>query len=198
MTVQALLAFNVALLAALMSPGPALLVAVRTTLSAGKAAGVAMGCGLALMASVWTLMALLGLESVFRLFPSAYSIAKLAGAGYLLYLAIKTWVHARDPMVEDLRPASHAFRDGILLNLLNPKSVLFAAAVLIVVFPPGMSAVHNLLIVVNHLFVEIVFYSLLALGMSTNAVQRRYLRAKRYLDRASAVLLGALGLRLLT
>lgn len=198
MTAHTLLAFNLALLAALISPGPALLVAIRTTLSAGRAAGVAMGCGLASMASLWTLMALLGLESVFRWFPWAYSLAKIAGAGYLIYLAIGMWLRARDGVSERALPSRHAFRDGFLLNLLNPKSVLFAAAVLIVVFPAGMSTGENVAVVLNHLFIEVLFYSLLAFGMSTATVKARYLRAKLYLDRTSSVILGALGLRLLT
>ena len=72
MTIEHLIAFNLALLAAIASPRPALLMAVRTALSAGRRAGIAMGCGLGLMAAAWTLMALLGLEAIFRLFPWAY------------------------------------------------------------------------------------------------------------------------------
>lgn len=197
MTTQALIAFNIALIAALISPGPALLVAIRTTLGAGRSAGVALGCGLALMAATWTLMALLGLEGIFRLFPWAYAIAKLVGAGYLIYIAVTMWREARGTVAEQALPAKHAFRDGFLVNLLNPKSVLFAAAVLIVVFPSGMSAMENAVVVLNHLLTEVIFYSLVAFGMSAEAVKRRYLRAKVYIDRTSSVVLGALGLRLL-
>ena len=45
--------------------------------------------------------------------------------------------------------------------------------------------------------IELVFYSLLAFGMSTSAARAAYLRAKVYLDRIAAVVLSALGLRLL-
>ncbi len=197
MTFEHLVAFNIALFAAIASPGPALLVAIRTTLSAGRPAGIAIGCGLGLMAAIWTLMALLGLETVFRLFPWAYAAAKLAGAAYLLYVAYKMWTGARDSIGVESRPNNHAFRQGFLINLLNPKSVLFAAAVLIVVFPAGMSGMENAVVVLNHLVIEILFYTALAFGMSTRAVSRRYLRAKVYIDRAASVILGALGLRLL-
>ena len=60
MTFGQLLAFNIALLVAIASPGPALPMAIRTTLSGGRRAGVAVGAGLGLMAATWTLMALLG------------------------------------------------------------------------------------------------------------------------------------------
>lgn len=197
MTVEQLVAFNIALITAVVSPGPAFLVAVRTTLSAGRSAGIATGAGLALMAATWTLMALLGLDAVFELFPWAYAVAKTAGAIYLLYIAYAMWKGARDDVASQVRPARHAFRQGFLINLLNPKSALFAVAVLIVIFPAQMSALENAVIVLNHLLVELAFYTALAFSMSSAAVSRRYLRVKVYLDRSASVVLGALGIRLL-
>jgi len=80
LTIEHVLAFNAALLVAILSPGPALLVAMQATLSAGRRAGMATGAGLGLMAATWTLFALLGLEAVFQYFPWAYGAAKTAGA----------------------------------------------------------------------------------------------------------------------
>lgn len=197
MTIEQLIAFNLTLLAAMASPGPALLILIRTSLAAGRFAGIATGCGLAIMAAAWTAMALLGLDAIFRLFPVVYTAAKIAGALYLLYIAYRTWRSARDPINGSVMPARHAFRDGLLVNLLNPKSVLFAAAVLVVIFPASMPLADKAIIVANHLVVEIVVYTVLAVALSTPHVSRQYLRAKVYLDRAAAVVLGALGLRLL-
>ena len=52
------------------------------------------------------------------------------------------------------------------------------------------------LIVLNHFAVEIAFYTGLSMLLSTQAAQRRYMAAKLYLDRGAAVVMGALGLRL--
>ena len=90
-----------------------------------------------------------------------------------------------------------AFVRGLLVNLSNPKSILFATAVLIVVFPPDMSAAEDAVVVANHFAVELVFYTILAFGMSSHAISVGYLRAKAVLDRIAAVILGGLGLRLL-
>ena len=197
MTFGQLLAFNVALLVAIASPGPALLMAIRTTLSGGRTAGVGVGVGLGLMAATWTLMALLGLGVVFELFPTVYVGARIVGAAYLLYLAYRIWKDASAPVEVRVEPAPHAFRQGFLINLLNPKSVLFAAAVLVAVFPAGIDVVNSVLIVVNHFLVEIAFYTTLAFCLSTEAVAKRYLQAKAHVDRFASVVLGALGLRLL-
>ena len=197
MRIEHLVAFNIAFIAAWLSPGPALLVAMRTSLTAGVRSGFAVGCGLGLMASIWTLMALLGLQSVFQLFPPAYMTIKILGAFYLMFIAWKTWQGSRQPLEDKVQAARHAFREGFIINLLNPKAMLFAAAVLIVVFPPGLSIVDKAIIVTNHLVLEVFFYLLLALFMNTPAVSQWYLKAKLYFDRFAAVVLGALGTRIL-
>jgi len=198
MTIEYVVAFNVALLAAIVSPGPAFLVAVKTTLSQGRTAGIAVGCGLGLVAALWTGAALLGVEVIFELFPWAYTTAKVLGALYLLYIAIGMWRGARDPAQADAYPTSHLFRRGILINILNPKSVLFAAAVLVVIFPPSLSFAESLIVVLNHFLTEILFYSALAFIMSTPTVSNAYLRVKLYIDRTCAVIIGGLGLKLLS
>ena len=197
MTYGQFLAFNVALLVAIASPGPALLMAIRTTLSGGRTAGISVGAGLGLMAAIWTLMALLGLGVVFELFPTVYVAARITGAAYLLYLAYRIWIDASAPVEGGGEPARDAFRQGFLINLLNPKSVLFAAAVLVVVFPAGIDVVDSLVIVVNHFLVEVAFYTTLAFCLSTEVVAKRYMQAKAYIDRFASVVLGALGARLL-
>lgn len=198
MTFEHILAFNLAVLAAIASPGPAMLVAIRTTLTSGRRAGLAVGAGLGLVAALWTLAALLGLEALFKIFPWAYTAAKVGGALYLLYVAFKMWTGARQDIQPSATPTTHAFRQGLMINLLNPKSVLFAAAVLIVIFPAGLSPLENTVIVVNHLLVELICYSALACVISTPAISRRYLRAKVYIDRVASGILGLLGVRLIS
>jgi threonine/homoserine/homoserine lactone efflux protein len=198
MVLTHILAFNLALAAAIASPGPALLISVKTTLTAGRRAGLAVGAGLGLMAALWTLAALMGLEVIFTAFPWAYVAVKSIGALYLMYIAYGMWKGAREPLAPtDVKPAHHAFWQGLMINLMNPKSVLFAAAVLVVIFPANMTLSEKGFIFANHLVIELMFYSLLAFGMSTATARAAYLRAKVYLDRIAAVVLSALGLRLL-
>lgn len=197
MTGGQILAFNVALIVSMMSPGPALLVAMRTNLAAGRAAGIAVGCGLGLVASTWTLMALLGFAAVFERFPAAYAVGRGVGAIYLLYLGVRMWRGARDPLSAGPAARRRAFVQGLLINLLNPKAILFAAAILIAIFPGGLDLPASLLIAGNHLLIELSFYTVLALCLTTETVMRRTLGAKVWVDRIAALVLGALGLRIL-
>lgn len=198
LTLPHLIAFNLTLLAAIAMPGPSLLFLTRTALAHGRAAGVAAALGLALMAALWTLAALLGLQTLFALFPWAFALMKTAGALYLLWIALQTWRHARAPV--GAAPAAtqrRFFLSGMLVNLANPKSVLFAGAVLVVIFPPALSGSEKMLIFANHLAVEALVQPALAILLSTKAVRRRYLGLKLFFDRIAAAVLGALGLRLL-
>ncbi len=197
MTWAQLLAFNVTLLVAMATPGPALLVAVQTNLSTGRRGGIAVGAGLGLVAATWTLMALIGFAAIFELFPAVYVGAKTAGAVYLLYLAYRMWRDASTPVGTLPEPARRAFRHGLLINLFNPKAVLFAAAVLIAIFPGGLSLGNSVAIALNHLLIELSFYTALAVCLNTEAVTGRYLRARTWIDRGAAAVLGALGLRIL-
>ena len=149
------------------------------------------------MAATWTLMALVGFAAVFEVFPVAYAGARVAGALYLLYIAYRMWRGASAPADALPEPARRAFRQGLVINVFNPKAVLFAAAVLIAIFPGGLGAVNSVLIAVNHLLIELSFYTALALCLNTEAVAGRYLRAKTWIDRGAAAVLGALGLRIL-
>ncbi len=197
MSIEDLVAFNFALVVAIVSPGPALLVAIQTTLSAGRRAGIATGYGLGLMAATWTMLALFGLEAIFRLVPWAYTTTKAIGMIYLFYIAWNMWAGARKKVVPASMTARNSFVRGILVNALNPKSVLFAGAVLVVIFPKDMTIFENAAIVFNHLVVEYIFYSVLAICMGSRIARDAYLGAKVFIDRTASLILGALGLRLL-
>ncbi|MBM2576685.1 LysE family translocator [Jannaschia sp. Os4] len=199
MTWETALAFNVTLLVAWIVPGPAALVAIRTTLAEGRGAGALTGAGLAVAASLWTAAALMGLEAVLAVAPWAGMALRVGGALYLVWIAWGTWRGARDPLPEGgvAGAGRRAFLRGALVNLGNPKSILFAAAVLVVIFPPGLSGAEKTLVVANHLALEAALYALLALVMGTAPVRRAYLGAKLWIDRGAAVVLGGLGLRLL-
>ncbi len=197
MTPEHILAFNAVLIVAILSPGAAFLMAVRSTVANGRRAGIATGLGLGVMATLWTLAALLGMDALFTLFPWAFAALKTGGAVYLIFLAVKTWRCAATPLGTAPKAQGAAFIDGFLINLGNPKAVLFAAAVLVVVFPPNLSATEIAIVTLNHLTLEILFYTGCAFILSAPAARVRFIRIKPVIDRTAALVLGGLGLKLL-
>lgn len=190
--------FNAALVLAVAAPGPAFLVCVQASLSGGRREGVMVGLGLAVAAGLWTLAALAGLDALFAHFPAAYAALRIAAAVIVLAIAVQVWRGARRPIAPTAAASRRrALLRGALLNLGNPKSILFSAGVLLVIFPPGLAAWEMALVTANHVAVEAAIYAAIAHLLTRDAVRTRYVALKPALSRAMAVVLGGLGLNLL-
>ena len=120
MPIEDLIAFNILLFLSMLSPGPAFLMIARQTLAEGFASGVKTGFGLGLVASFWTMTALIGLDRLFDLFPMIYSTAKAVGALALIYFAFTMWRGATDQIAE--KPV--IFKNQFFLACLQMRSIL--------------------------------------------------------------------------
>lgn len=192
-----LVAFNLTLMASMLVPGPALLFALRQSVAGGFRTGVATGLGLATVATAWTLAALLGLEALFIAFPYAFVALKVIGALYLLRIALVLWKNADRPLADEPSQDRRAFVGGMLVNLANPKSVLFSASVVVVIFPPGLSLADIGVILANNFALEAGGYLCFAALLSTPPARTGYLKLKPVFERLAAAVLGLLGLRLI-
>jgi threonine/homoserine/homoserine lactone efflux protein len=115
------------------TPGPGVFYLVTRTLAGGRRAGLASIGGVALGNFGNAALASLGLAAVLAVSARAFTVVKLAGAAYLLYLGIRELRRARRTQQEQTRPpatGARVFRDGILVALLNPKTALFFGAFL--------------------------------------------------------------------
>jgi threonine/homoserine/homoserine lactone efflux protein len=127
------LAFLAASVLLAITPGPGVLYILTQTLSQGRKAGLASVCGIALGNLGNAVAASVGLAAVFAVSSAAFTVVKLAGAAYLIWLGIKTLrsraAVAAEVRVDTLSPG-RLFRDGSLVALFNPKTALFFAALL--------------------------------------------------------------------
>ena len=198
-----LVAFNVALIAAMLSPGPALLLALRTAITSGRLAGIATGAGLGLMASLWTLAALVGLDIVFALFPWAYLALKTVGALYLIYLAWMTLRETGTAGATQTKPAERRLlptvRTAFLINILNPKlSVFFLAFLPQFIDPAAGSAVPQLL-VLGGVFMAMTFVVFAVYGSFAAMLGAKLINSEafmRWMRRGVAAAFAGFGLRL--
>ena len=192
-----ILAFNATLVASMLVPGPALLYALRQSIAGGFRTGAATGLGLATVATAWTLAALLGLEALFIAFPYAFVALKVIGALYLIWIAFGLWKNAAAPLATKTSQHRRAFIGGMLINLANPKSVLFSASVVVVIFPAGLTMADIGLILANNFAIEVGGYLCFAALLATPPARSSYLKLKPVFERVAATVLGLLGLRLL-
>ncbi|HEY6706817.1 MAG TPA: LysE family translocator [Actinomycetota bacterium] len=129
--------FAVAAVTLLLIPGPAVLYIVTRTLDQGRAAGLASVCGVHVGTLLHVTAAALGLSALLVSSATAYDTVRWLGAAYLVWLGVRRLL-ARD---EDV-PAAAAdpgarrpglgriFAQGVVVNVLNPKTALFFFAFL--------------------------------------------------------------------
>jgi len=120
-------AFAAASFILLIIPGPAVLYIVNRSVSDGRSAGMAAVSGLTLGNLSHALLAAAGLTAVISTSQAAFNAVKWLGAGYLIFVGVRTLVTRVDPIDPDQQTVDprKAFRQGIVVNVLNPKVALF-------------------------------------------------------------------------
>ncbi|KAB2352394.1 LysE family translocator [Actinomadura rudentiformis] len=127
------LAFAAASIALIVIPGPNGIYIMTRSASQGYRAGLVSALGVETGTLVHIAFAVLGVSTLVAASPVAFNVLKLAGAGYLLYLAVRTVLR---PSELDFSggtrplPLRRVFRDGVVVNVLNPKVALFFLAFL--------------------------------------------------------------------
>ena len=126
--------FAVAALALLLTPGPAVLYIVARSIEQGRVAGLVSVCGITTGTLVHILAASLGLSALLASSALAFSIVKYAGAAYLITIGVRRILDRRAmptaPTGLPARSLWRLYRDGFVVNLLNPKTALFFLAFL--------------------------------------------------------------------
>lgn len=127
-------AFLVSMFVLAITPGPANLFAIATGMERGKGAALRGVVGMNAATLVWFACSALGLGALILAFPKAFHVLALAGAAYLVWLGLQSlWAGIKD--VERhasarVRAGRSAFRDGFMVQIANPKILLFFSAVL--------------------------------------------------------------------
>ena len=129
----ALALFFAASLILLVTPGPAVFYIVARSIDQGRLAGVVSTLGVAAGSCVHSLAAALGVSAILASSATAFTVVKLVGAGYLVYLGIRKFL-VPDPVETDVivqhKQLREIFVQGLIVNVLNPKTALFFLAFL--------------------------------------------------------------------
>jgi threonine/homoserine/homoserine lactone efflux protein len=124
--------FTATALAIAISPGPGILYVAARTLAGGRSEGLASSFGTGLGGLVHVAAGAVGVSALVMASAEAFTLLKLAGAVYLVWLGIKAIREARRPF--EATPVTtgtaRAFREGIVVEALNPKTAAFFLAFL--------------------------------------------------------------------
>jgi threonine/homoserine/homoserine lactone efflux protein len=203
-----MLTYSLACLVLFATPGPDMSLFLAKTVSGGRKAGIAAMLGALLGCCVHTLLAALGLSAVLAASATAFTILKIVGALYLLWLAIDAVRHgsafnvrtAAGPADKACEPFWKTFLVGLGINLTNPKIVLF-----FVTFLPQFVSAADGDAAAKLIFLGLYFVALsLPLGLMLIVAADRVIaglkgrpRLMRVLDYSFATMFGAFAIKIL-
>jgi len=152
-----MITFAIASLALLLIPGPAVIYILNRSVSDGREAGLAAVAGLELGNLIHVIAASAGLSAVLATSAAAFNVVKWLGAGYLVFVGVRTLLSRPaaldgDPFVVSRR---RSFVQGIVVNVLNPKVALFFLSYLPQFIDPDNGAAWTQALVLGSIFVLI-------------------------------------------
>ena len=151
------------------TPGPDMIYIITRSISQGRNAGVVSTLGVNTGILLHTFAAALGLSALIAASAVAFSIVKYAGAAYLIYLGVQTFLSKAEKFqVESIANAelSQVFRQGLLVNLFNPKIILFFLSFLPQFVDPSQGNVSLQLFLLGILFMVCTLPISLGIGLA--------------------------------
>ncbi len=198
---HSLILFLAAGLALNIAPGPDMLYVAARGASEGRSAGIVSALGIGAGTLVHITLVALGLAALLSAVPVAYTLVRIGGAAYLIYLGVRAFGTHASLATRPLEPASLAaiFRQGVITNVLNPKVALFFLAFLPQFVDPSRGNPVLQIVALGLLFdtTGTLVNLAVAVGSSRAAARlRRNSRAGTLLQKVTGVLFIGLGLRL--
>ena len=191
-----LLAFIPAALALNLTPGADMMFSLAQGMRAGGRAAVLASAGISLGVMVHAGIAGLGLGALIAAHPAAFDAIRWLGVAYLLWLAVRAV--RQGPVSSNMRPARAAFRQGFIVNLTNPKVILFVLAFLPQFIDP-MRPVPAQFLTLGAVLAVGGFFINAGVGLAAGGIGRRLAQSAgfaRALGLASAGVFTALAVRL--
>ncbi len=203
---EVLLAFLAASALITIAPGPDNLMVLSVGISRGRMAGIGFGLGCALGCFVHTLWATLGIGAVVMASEDTFTVLKMAGAAYLVYIGVMTWRFAGKASLIKLddgsaEPMMVHLRRGFIANVINPKVALFFIAFLPQFADPGRGPVWLQMVLLGAVFAAQTVLIFGSLGWFAGGIGARLQRQPAlavWLDRCAGTIFFALALHLAT
>lgn len=185
------------------SPGPDLIYILSKTIAQGRKIGIASSLGVCTGALVHVFAAALGLSAILATSAIAFSIVKYIGAAYLIYLGIQA-LRSKGTSFDTPKKGKEitvwtAFKQGILIDILNPKVAIFFMAFLPQFIRPDMGSTSAQMLFLGFLVIlvaVIVEFFIVITASQTTHYFRNNQQSAVWLDRILGSILIGLGIRL--
>lgn len=194
-----------AFLLAILSPGPNVLAVMGTSMSRGRASGMALAMGVATGSLTWAILTVIGLSALISGYAAALLVIKILGGLYLLWLAYKSLrsaFSAQDVNAQELAGGKRSLRGyairGYIVQMTNPKAALSWIAIVSLGLQDGAPLWVSAAIVSGTFALSFIMHMLYALAFSTGLMVRIYARARRVIQAVLGGFFAFVGMTLLT
>lgn len=190
--------FVAACIVLLLVPGPAVLYITARSVDQGRMAGLVSVLGIHLGTSVHVLAAAIGLSALLLTSAQAFTVVKYAGAAWLTYLGLRRIFGRDNGEAQNIERESltRIFWEGVVVNILNPKTALFFLAFLPQFVDPVRGMIVGQVLVLGTVFIVLGIitdgaYALLA-GTAARWIRARprFLNMQKYLTGGIFIALG--------
>ncbi|MDI3468713.1 MAG: hypothetical protein OJF62_000776 [Pseudolabrys sp.] len=187
-----------------MVPGPNTVIVSHFSAADSRQAGLKAVAGITMGSFAWVTLSLFGVGVVLLEAGEVYRALRIAGAAYLVFVGLRMlwsawWSTWRLSAASPGKPAQ-ARRSpvlaGLLTNLSNPKSAVFWTSVFVLIMPPHPPAWFMLAAIGIAVGQTALWYSLVALSLSTPLARNGYARLARWMDAVAGIVMLGLGLKL--
>ncbi len=183
-------------------PGPDMALVLQNGLAHGRRAAVQTAIGINAGLLVWAVAAALGIAALLHASAPAFTLLKLAGAAYLVWLGLHAlraaWRGTADTAAPpSTRRKTSPFRQGLLSNLLNPKiALVFTTLIPQFVDPGGPAVAQTVLLAAIFIAMGLVWLTSYALLVARLGALLKRSAVRRALNAVTGAVLTTLGVRL--
>ncbi len=195
--------FTVTTVVALITPGPDMLFVLGCGVRGGARAGLLATLGVITGDALYVVAAAAGLSVLLTAFPVVFTVLRLAGAAYLIYLGVQMFRNLRKGYADDAPGAGmtgrSAFLNGVVSSAANPQTFTFMVAFLPQFIDPGAGPVWLQFAILGAILIILEFLADATVGVLAGRIGG-WLRARqavrRRLDAATGTLFIGLGVTL--
>lgn len=187
--------------AAVVSPGPSFALISRLAVGSGRRVAIGAALGLAFGATFYAGLTMTGMALMLSRIGWLATAIRIAGGLYLIYLGLSAWFGGKPEAFARHPRAKSAWsgpRMGLIVELSNPKGIAFYLGLYAAAVPLDTAAWAKGVILAGGFSMEVLWYSFVAVVLSSPPVHALYRRWSRWIERLIGTALAGLGLHLLS
>ena len=198
MDINSLLGISFVCAMGAISPGPSLAVVLRNTISGGRTQGVMTGIGHGIGLGIYASVAVMGLSSLLLANKQIFNLIQWAGALFLIWLAFNMITYRPSGISNEYEGNwRRGFLEGFMIAFLNPKILVFMAAVFSQFINPDINSAGRFIMAIMAGVIDTIWYVLVAAVLAGTPIINKLRRNAGLIDRSIGIIMLILALFLI-